>query len=93
MSGPDIKPNANGAAAALTDGTGVSPITAKKFLKDFVADFLITAAAMLGATSIVGAVNGIPTDVAGGVVIATGILGAAIKAGYRAVLRWATSPD
>jgi hypothetical protein len=72
---------------ALTDGSGVSPFTPQKFIKDFVADFLISAAAALVAVQV--------TDV--GQVVQTpqvalfAILGAAIRAGYRAALRWATT--
>lgn len=88
MSGEGAKASVG---AALTDNTGVSPITVTKFVKDFVADFLITGAAAVGAVQIMGAVNGFPTDVAGGVLLGTAVLGAAIKAGYRAVLRWATT--
>lgn len=73
--------------AALTDGTGVSPLTLKKLVKDFVADFLMTAAAAVAATGIMG----IPTDQTSTVIIGTAVLGAAIRAGYRAVLRWATT--
>lgn len=80
----DVKANVG---SALTDGTGVSALTPMKFIKDFVADFLITAAASLVAVNIMS----VPTDSQGVFVAATAVLGAAIKAGYRAALRWATS--
>ena len=38
--------------AALTDGTGVSTINVTKLVKDFVADFLMSAAAALAASSV-----------------------------------------
>lgn len=83
--------NIQRAADTLTDGTGVSPLTLTKVIKDFVADFLITAAAAVGAVQLVNAINGFPTDIPGVVLLGTAILGAAIKAGYRAILRWATT--
>ena len=78
----------NGTVSSLTDGTGVSPGTWTKFIKDFVADFLLTAAAGLGAgvtldTFDLGSIIAAP-DLAG---IAIG--GALIRALFRAVLRWA----
>jgi hypothetical protein len=72
----------------LTDGTGVSPITLTKFVKDFIADFLITAAAALA----VAGISGIPQDQAAWTVASTAILGALVRVGYRQVLRWATTP-
>ncbi len=75
------------AGRALTDGTGVSAITGSKLLKDFVADFLLSASAALvtaGVMDLGGAV-GAPQ------VAALAVAGAAIRAGYRIVLRWATS--
>lgn len=71
----------------LTDGTGVSPSTTQKFLKDFVADALLTAAAALTAAQIVA----IPTDQQGAWTAAMAIGGAVIHAAYRSVLRWASS--
>jgi len=72
---------------ALTDGTGVSPLTLLKFIKDFVADFLMTAAAAVVAAGIMT----VPTDQPTLYIAGVAILGAAIRAGYRAALRWATS--
>ena len=73
--------------AALTDGTGVSAITASKFVKDLVADVLLSGAAALVAVQItdVGAAVATPQ------VAAFALLGAAIRALYRAGLRWANS--
>lgn len=76
---------------ALTDGTGVSDLTAKKLVKDFVADFLLTAAAAI-ATIPLANVFGIPTTSAELFVVGTAVIGAVFRAGYRAALRWATSP-
>jgi hypothetical protein len=75
------------AGNALTDGTGVSRLTGSKVLKDFVADFLLSAAAAVVAVNIVdlGGAVAQPT------VVAFAIGGAAIRAGYRALLRWATT--
>lgn len=75
------------AAQALTDSTGVSKLTLKKIFKDFIADFLLTAATVLGLDTL----NVLPSDQAGWQVFVTGIALAAVKAGYRAVLRWATT--
>jgi len=71
----------------LTDGTGISPFNAQKFIKDFVADFLMSGAAALAAIQIsdFGQVVSSPQ------VVEFAIIGAAIRAGYRAVLRWATT--
>ena len=76
-----------GIGGTLTDGTGVSPITVTKFVKDFVADVLLSGAAALAAAQImdVGSVINAP-DVA-----AFALAGAVIRAAYRAALRWATS--
>ncbi len=76
-----------GAVAVLTDGTGVSAITPVKFIKDFVADVLLSGAAALVAVQI--------TDVGAAIdnqqVVAFALAGAVIRAAYRAALRWATT--
>lgn len=77
----------SGAANALTDGTGISQFTASKFIKDFVADVLLSGAAALVAVQIVDVGSAVATPQ----VAAFAILGAVIRAGYRAALRWATS--
>ena len=73
--------------ATLTDGTGISAITTSKFVKDFVADVLLSGAAALVAVQI--------TDVGSALaqpqIVAFAVLGALIRAGYRAVLKWATT--
>jgi hypothetical protein len=81
-------PEATGVTGALTDGTGVSPLTISKFVKDFVADFLLSAAAALAAAQIMDLGGVIQAPETAGLAIA----GAAIRAGYRIVLRWATAP-
>lgn len=72
----------------LTDGTGVSSFTATKIVKDFVADVLLSGAAALVAVQVVD----VGSAVAQPQVVAFALLGAAIRAAYRAVLRWATTP-
>ena len=72
---------------ALTDGTGVSSFTATKVVKDFVADVLLSGAAALVAVQVVD----VGSAVAMPQVTAFAILGAVVRALYRAVLRWATT--
>lgn len=72
---------------ALTEGTGVSSINITKLVKDFVADFLISAAAALTAVQVASL-----QDVATAPNVALfAVAGAAIHAAYRIVLRWATT--
>jgi len=78
-------------AQALTDGTGVSPLTTIKLIKDFIADFLMTAAAAVATVPVANAF-GVPTTGAEAYIVVTAVLGALIRAGYRTVLRWATTP-
>lgn len=77
-----------GAAGALTDGTGVSALTATKLLKDFVADVLLSGAAALAAAQIIDVGSAVQAPE----VAAFAVTGAVIRAAYRALLRWATSP-
>lgn len=72
---------------ALTDGTGVSKLLKKKIVKDFVADFLLGAAAMMTVNNIAA----IPTDVQGLTTAAGGIANALVHTIYRFALKWATS--
>ncbi len=72
---------------ALTDGTGVSPLTLPKFVKDAVADFLLA----LPAALIVAGVTDVPQDTKGAMVAGFAIIGVAVKALYRAALRWSTT--
>lgn len=76
-----------GIVGVLTDGTGVSPFNVQKFVKDFVADLLLSGAAALVAVQITdfGAAVATPE------VAAFALVGAAIRAAYRALLRWATT--
>lgn len=76
-----------GVVATLTDGTGVSAITASKFIKDFVADVLLSGAAALAAAQIVDVGSAVQTPD----VVAFALAGAVIRAAYRAALRWATT--
>lgn len=87
MTGGTYTPPQGRILGFLTDGTGVSSITLVKFFKDFVADVLLSAAAALVAVQIVT----VDAAVAAPQVAAFAILGAVIRAGYRAVLRWATT--
>lgn len=76
------------AAATLTNGNPVSSITAQKFFKDFVLDFLMTVPLSVGAVSLL--------DLQNKAALVTAFLGignALIGAGYRAALRWAQSPS
>lgn len=76
-----------GAVSALTDGTGVSPITAQKWVKDFVADVLLSGAAALAAAQIIDVGSAVQAPE----VAAFAVAGAVIRSLYRAVLRWATT--
>lgn len=76
-----------GAVGALTDGTGVSPITPTKWIKDFVADVLLSGAAALAAAQIVDVGSAIQTPE----VAAFAVAGAVIRSAYRIALRWATT--
>lgn len=84
---PDLTPGTTGAVATLTDGTGVSAITASKVVKDFVADVLLSGAAALVAVQVVDVGSAVAAPQVAGFAIA----GAVIRALYRAVLRWATT--
>jgi hypothetical protein len=86
MSGTYI-PQQGAVVAALTDGTGISPFNWTKFIKDFVADVLLSGAAALVAVQIVDVGSALATPQ----VAAFALAGAVIRAGYRAALRWATT--
>jgi hypothetical protein len=79
--------SATGLAGTLTDGTGVSQMTAPKFIKDFVADVLLSGAAALAAVQIMDVGAAIDSPQVAGFALA----GAVIRAAYRAILRWATT--
>lgn len=76
-----------GVTKTLTDGTGVSALTVTKVVKDFVADVLLSGAAALAAVQIMD----VGSAVAAPQVVGFALAGAVIRAGYRAVLRWATT--
>ncbi len=76
-----------GAVGALTDGTGISSLTASKFFKDFVVDLLLSGAAALSAAQImsIGSALDAPQTAA------FAVAGATIRVIYRAVLKWAST--
>ena len=76
-----------GAVATLTDGTGISAITATKFVKDFIADVLLSGASALVAVNVMS----LDSAVSNPTVAAFALGGAVIRAAYRAALRWATT--
>jgi hypothetical protein len=80
-----------GVSGALTDGTGVSPLTASKVIKDLVADFLLTAAAAIGAGAAMEAFD-LGAAIAAPDAVGVAVAGAAIRALYRAILRWTHTP-
>lgn len=80
-----------GATGALTDGTGVSALTGSKVLKDLVADFLLTAAAALGAGATLDALD-IGSVIAAPDAAGIAVFGALIRTLYRGILRWASTP-
>ncbi len=84
MSGPS---NQSAPVSLLTDGTGVSPINLQKFIKDFVADVLLSGAAALAAAQIMDFGSAIQSPQVAGFALA----GAVVRAAYRAILRWATT--
>lgn len=82
-----VIPQQSAPVAVLTDGTGVSPITATKVVKDFVADVLLSGAAALVAVQVMD----VGTAIDQPQVVAFALAGAIIRAAYRAGLRWATT--
>jgi len=84
---PDMPTGATGVVSTLTDGTGISALTTSKFVKDFIADVLMSGAAALGAAQIID----VGSAVQGPQVATFALLGAVIRAAYRAALRWATT--
>lgn len=77
-------PDVQGATGALTEGTGVSPLTIPKLAKDFVVDFVKTLAAVFVANNLISVQSAIDNP---HLVITAG-LGALISTGYRFILRW-----
>lgn len=80
-----------GPAEDLADGRGVAPLTLRKLVKDFVADFLLTVGAVVPVVP-VAIFLGMPTIDAGYYIIAASFARALAGAGYRAALRWLTTP-
>ena len=71
----------------LTNGAPMVPLTMVKFIKDFVADALITAAASLSVAQVMDLGGALQAPEVAGIAVGTAV----IKAAYRAVLRWATT--
>lgn len=80
-----------GVKGTLTDGTGVSPMTGSKVIKDLVLDFLLTGAAALGAGATLDALD-IGSIIAAPEAAGIAIAGALIRTVFRAILRWASTP-
>lgn len=78
---------ANQAAAGLTSGNPVSPLSPKKLIKDAVLDFLLSLPAALVVVNIAS----IPTDQGAWMTAGLAIGNVAVKVVYRALLRWAQS--
>lgn len=87
MTGPTVIPAQGVVVGALTDGTGVSGITVPKIVKDFIADALISSAAALTAANVLSLQQAVTAPN----VAVFAIAGAVLHAGYRVVLRWATT--
>lgn len=81
-------PASTSAAAVLTDGRVLHELTTSKVVKDFVVDLLLTGSAALVAVN-VGSVDSAAVQPT---IVASALLGAAIRVVYRFILRWATSP-
>jgi hypothetical protein len=81
------QPTQGAVVGVLTDGTGISQFTVPKFVKDFIADVLLSGAAALVAVQVVD----VGAAVAQPQVVAFALIGATIRAAYRGVLRWATT--
>lgn len=77
-----------GVSGALTDNTGVSPLTITKLIKDFIADFLLSGAAALAAAQVMDLGSAVQAPEA----TAFAVAGAAIRSLYRIALRWAQTP-
>lgn len=84
---PDMASRSTGVVSTLTDGTGVSSMTTVKFIKDFIADVLLSGAAALAAAQVLDIGSAIDQPQ----IAAFALAGAVIRAAYRAVLRWATT--
>lgn len=74
-------------ADSLSDGTGVSKLSAKKILKDAVLDFLLSVPPALVMVNIAS----IPTNDQAWFTAGLALGNVAVKVVYRALLRWAQS--
>lgn len=74
-----------GVSGGLTDGTGISSLTVPKVVKDAILDFLLTAPAVFVAISVADLNQALAAPTAVGL----GLLDAAIRVVYRALLKWA----
>lgn len=74
-------------ADALSDGTGVSKLSAKKILKDAVLDFLLSVPPALVMVNVAS----IPTNDQAWFTAGLALGNVAVKVVYRAALRWAQS--
>lgn len=76
-----------GVSGALTDGTGISRLTASKVFKDFVLDLCLSGSAALVVANIpdVGSAINQPNAVA------FALVGSTIRVIFRFVVRWAQS--
>lgn len=77
--------NQTGVSGTLTDGTGVSPITAPKWVKDLVLDLLLSLPAVFVGLNIAD----LETAMAMPIAVAISLADAVIRWLYRAALRWA----
>ena len=82
---------ASGTTGALTDGTGVSPMTGTKIIKDLVFDFIVTALSALGAGATADALD-LTVIIGAPEAAAIAIAGALARTLIRAALRWSSSP-
>ena len=85
MSGP--LENAGGVTGTLTDGTGISQITAPKWVKDLVLDLLLALPAVFIGLNIADLNTALTVPGA----VAVGLADAVIRWLYRAAIRWAQS--
>lgn len=76
-----------GVTGALTDGTGISKLTASKVFKDFVLDLCLSGASAIAVVNIVS----VGDAVAQPMVVATALIGSTIRVVFRFVVRWAQS--
>ncbi len=76
-----------GVSGTLTDGTGVSKLLASKVIKDLVADFLLSLPAVFVGLNIADLEGALAAPAAVGIAVGD----AAIRWGYRAILRWTQS--